>query len=196
MEWDAEHLAPAIEGPNIEGLCSAVNEAIAPFNNLSADLQAALDLRPGVWDPARPTYHLPTMERAYGVTRVLTMDDRQRYKHVRMCTVARFSWGLWKNLLRVAGAAIDDPAYEDAPPDPAQVRVYCVPLIAVILLAPQWAPAVGSAELSSLVNAWVEAIQDVAGWGIMVGTPDEAFTLDIGPGLDAGALVDVVQQGP
>lgn len=192
---DSANLAPALKGPNVGGFYAVLNTLVAPFNTLSSDLQAALDIRAGVWDPSRPSYHLPTMERAYMVDRDPTMDERSRYRKIRLYTAARFSWGRWVDLYRVAGAAVDVEMYNDMPPPPTKARVFCASHVAVLLLAPEHAPATNSADLIVLSRAWVECIQDVAGWGILKGTPGELFTLDIGPGLDNGDLADVIAQG-
>lgn len=180
---DADVFAPAMAGPNISGLCAALGDVLGELGQAGDDLLAALDMTPPTWDPARPAWHLDILERAYQVRRNATHSDADRYRQVRMRVISHWSGGgRWSDIVRLVGAWIGT---DDPPADRA--RVYMWPLVCAVLFSAADAPT--AANVDDFRRHFINALQDIAGWAILVKPPSGlTFTLDIGPGLDIGEL--------
>lgn len=180
---DADVFAPAMAGPNITGLCEALSDVLGELGAAGSEVMAALDMTPPTWDPARPTWHLDVMEHAYQVRRNAAHGDADRYRQVRMRVVSHWSrGGRWADITRLVGAWVG----QDDPPV-SRVRVYMWPLVCAVLFAAEDAPT--AANLEDFRRHFINAIQDLAGYAILVKPPGGlVFTLDIGPGLDLGGL--------
>lgn len=187
--------APEVVGPNLRALFEGFEAVAARLVNFPAELFAALDLRPAVWDPTRPAYHLPLQCKYYGVEFVAALSPAAMYRRVRMTDISRHTNGQWPGLLRWAAAAascdnvsvtVDTAEHRAATPEEStRVTVHLGPLVAVVFFREDYSP--GLSEVTAYKDLWVTAIQDVAGWGLLVG-PENCFKLDVSPGLDVKPL--------
>lgn len=186
---EPDQFAPTVEGPKMAGLCTALAKTFAPLLDAPEALIDAVDIRPPVWDEARPVWHLDLLERLYQVRSVPGHTARERYRVIKLSIATRWSGGKWAGLIRIAAAWCGiEP--EDLPAETAEV--HCWPLVAAVVFAPSVAPAT-AAEIGLFKEYWIKGIQDVAGWVLVVSPGNDlAFTLDIGPGLDEGILSEVI----
>ena len=164
---------------------SALGEATRALNLQGAELLAGLDLTLPVWDPNRPAWHLPLIERFYAVRPEPTLVLDLRYRIARARVAARHSSGRIDDLVRVFNALIGAADVE-----PAKLRILTGPLVCYLVFRADVAPPASVQD--RVIDLLRTAIQDVAGYGIVTAPDgvslDALFTLDTGPGLDVGVL--------
>lgn len=183
MAIDDESWGEVPRGPNASALLAALGAAAEALEATGSDFLAASDITAPTWDPARPVWHLDTIERCYGVRAEPTMVAELRYRIARARIFARHSAGRWDDLVRVFAALTGT-----AGPDPTRLIIRAWPMAVYLYFSPEAAPP--PAVLDRLRELLTTAVQDTAGFGGGVGKLGALFQLDTGPGFDVGVLAE------